>query len=218
MHLTTNGNGIKLSVANGGRIQCNYFHDCDFEGTGTQILIDAGASGNISNNYFNGYLQPADNNVAVDASAANSNHFGNVFNFDCYMADVAATRKIWSDGFTGYGTPNRMHLNMILGALTASQFTLAPSSIISWNGANASADWMSNPHSGATANVADGGTISHRVGITPSWIIAFGTIPNNIVSVIASGSTTFTVAIKSGSTGATGSAQTIHWKAGYYSD
>jgi len=67
---------------------------------------------------------------------------------------------------------------------------------------------------GATASVADGGTITHTFGATPTYILTTGTVANNVIDVTATGSTTFTVAIKLGSTGAAGTTQTIYWCVG----
>lgn len=63
---------------------------------------------------------------------------------------------------------------------------------------------------GATASVADGGTITHGLGTTPSGVSAVGSVAGEIVSVTAKSSTTFTVAIKKHD-GTAGTAQTIYW-------
>lgn len=65
---------------------------------------------------------------------------------------------------------------------------------------------------GATATVADGGTITHNCVTTPYAVRATGSIASQFVSVTAIGATTFTVAIKTDAGGA-GSSQTIYWDA-----
>lgn len=67
---------------------------------------------------------------------------------------------------------------------------------------------------GATATVADGGTITHGYGSTPAWVVAVGSVALNSIAVTAIGATTFTVSIKVDTTGAAGTAQTIYWICG----
>lgn len=67
---------------------------------------------------------------------------------------------------------------------------------------------------GATASVADGGTITHGLGATPAVVTAVGSVAGEIVSVTAKSSTTFTVAIKKHD-GTAGTAQTIYWAVWY---
>lgn len=66
---------------------------------------------------------------------------------------------------------------------------------------------------GATASVADGGTITHGLGTTPDFVLVTGTVASNILTVTAKGATTFTVAIKTDA-GAAGTTQTVYWMAG----
>jgi hypothetical protein len=77
------------------------------------------------------------------------------------------------------------------------------------DGVDAAARWLGVK--GSTASVADGGTITHGLGTTPTWVMVTGTVASQIVSVTAIGATTFTVAIKTDAGGA-GSSQTIHWE------
>jgi len=63
---------------------------------------------------------------------------------------------------------------------------------------------------GATASVADGGTITHGLGVAPTVVTAVGSVAGEIVSVTAKSSTTFTVAIKKPD-GTAGTSQTIYW-------
>lgn len=63
---------------------------------------------------------------------------------------------------------------------------------------------------GAAASVADGGTITHGLGATPTAAIAVGSVAGDIVTVTAIGATTITVAIKT-PLQAPGTTQTIYW-------
>lgn len=66
---------------------------------------------------------------------------------------------------------------------------------------------------GATS-VADGGTISHGLGATPTGVVCTGVISGEFVSVTAKAASTFTVAIKTHA-GAAGTTQVVHWYAWY---
>jgi hypothetical protein len=65
---------------------------------------------------------------------------------------------------------------------------------------------------GQAASVTDGSTISHDLGLTPTFVLATTTVADEFVSVTAKSSTTFTVAIKK-SDGTAGTSQTIYWQA-----
>jgi len=65
---------------------------------------------------------------------------------------------------------------------------------------------------GAATSVADGGTITHGLGATPTVVLTQASVSSEFVSVTALSGTTFTVAIKK-DTGAAGTTQTVYWKA-----
>jgi hypothetical protein len=65
---------------------------------------------------------------------------------------------------------------------------------------------------GAAANVNDGDTIVHGFASAPTAVFVTGSVSGEIVSVIAIGATTFTVAIKT-PLQAAGTQQTVHWLA-----
>jgi hypothetical protein len=67
-------------------------------------------------------------------------------------------------------------------------------------------------YSGATASVADGGTITHGVGSTPTSVICTPSVASEMCSVTAIGATNFTVALKKHD-GTAGTSQTIYWMA-----
>ena len=64
----------------------------------------------------------------------------------------------------------------------------------------------------STASVADGGAITHGMQITPTSVIATGSVAGQIVSVTTIASGSFVVTIKTGA-GAAGTTQTIYWAA-----
>lgn len=64
---------------------------------------------------------------------------------------------------------------------------------------------------GATS-VADGGTVTHGLATAPSTVLCVPTTAGEMVAVTAVGTGTFTVAIRTHA-GATGTTQTVYWKA-----
>lgn len=65
---------------------------------------------------------------------------------------------------------------------------------------------------GAAASVADGGTISHGLYTTPTFVTVTPTVAGEFASVTAKGASTFTVALKKHD-GSAGTAQTVYWRA-----
>lgn len=65
---------------------------------------------------------------------------------------------------------------------------------------------------GANASTVDGGTITHGLSTTPTYIICTPSVAAEMVSVTSIGATTFTVAIKDHA-GNAGTSQTIYWRA-----
>ena len=66
--------------------------------------------------------------------------------------------------------------------------------------------------SGAALSVSDDTTISHTLDVTPSSVIATGSIAGEIITVVSITATDFTVSIKN-NTGSSGTPQTIYWEA-----
>lgn len=62
------------------------------------------------------------------------------------------------------------------------------------------------------SNIADGGTIAHGLGSSPTWVSVTGSVAAQILTVTAKNSTNFTVAIKT-TAGAAGSVQDVYWEA-----
>jgi hypothetical protein len=81
--------------------------------------------------------------------------------------------------------------------------------LLTWLGTHVNADG-SLKASGATASVADGGTITHGLGSTPRVVLATASTSGEFVSVTSVGATTFTCAIKKHDNTA-GTTQTIYW-------
>jgi len=65
---------------------------------------------------------------------------------------------------------------------------------------------------GAAASVADGGTITHGMGDTPTVVTVTPSVAGEMAAVTAIGATTFTVSIKKHDNSA-GTTQTIYWRA-----
>lgn len=64
---------------------------------------------------------------------------------------------------------------------------------------------------GIAAAVADGGTIAHGLGVTPSAVHVSGTIASQVVTVTSIDATNITVAIKNSTTGLAGTTESVHW-------
>lgn len=69
-----------------------------------------------------------------------------------------------------------------------------------------------NENGGAAATVADGGTITHGLVTTPTYVDVTGSVAGEFISVTALAADTFTVAIKKHD-GSAGTAQTVYWRA-----
>jgi hypothetical protein len=62
------------------------------------------------------------------------------------------------------------------------------------------------------STVSDGGTVSHGLGVTPTGVVATGSVSGEMGSVTAKNSNTFTVAIKKHD-GTAGTSQAVSWLA-----
>jgi hypothetical protein len=67
---------------------------------------------------------------------------------------------------------------------------------------------------GISGSIADGATITHGLGRTPTFALVNGTNALQNVQCTAKGATTITVSIKTATTGAAGSNDTISWLVG----
>lgn len=84
-----------------------------------------------------------------------------------------------------------------------------PVSFVSRTGVGGVGTISSSETRGVTS-VADGGTITHKQGATPTRVSVTGSVASQMVSVTAIGATTFTVAIKKDD-GTAGSTQNVYW-------
>lgn len=112
--------------------------------------------------------------------------------------------------FTGSGSPASVITAVRIGDLYV-DYTNAVLYIAIATGTGG---WQTVPRftNGAAASTADGGTITHGLGATPTTVQVTGSVAGQIVTVTSIGATTFTVAIKT-NLGAAGTAQTIYWTA-----
>jgi hypothetical protein len=217
LNLDTQGGGIHLAVANGGSVTNSWFYGLDLEGQTTQIFIDVQNTTNGSNiryNHFQGYMTAQTGQTAINASTNGANHGGNNFDLNVVLNDNSAATVIINDATNIYEVEVVYNINFFSSgtAATTNQYVLGAGVKITWVGYG-----IKNPSSGAAANVADGGTITHNVGLTPTWVMITGSIAAQEYAVTSIGATTFTVAIKT-TGGLAGTTQTIYWRAGYNSD
>ncbi len=84
--------------------------------------------------------------------------------------------------------------------------------VTAWNGLEYAGGGAISGRTTGAETVADGGTIAHGLGASPTTVHATGSIPTEFVAVTAKDATTFTVAIKT-NLGEPGTAQTIYWEA-----
>ena len=118
--------------------------------------------------------------------------------------------RIYSDA----GTPNGTYVAVTIGDL----YVDTTNCILYIATATGSSSWKPVYNGsgaggfGATANVSDGGTVTHGYTSTPTAVIVEGTVAGQTVTVSSIGATTFTVAIKT-NLGAAGTAQTLYWLA-----
>jgi hypothetical protein len=208
----TLGGAIHLEAKNGGTVETNNFMGLDLESQKKQIFIDVDGDSAINGNYFQAdYMSVNAGQIAIDASVSNSNQGGNRYEITV-QNDGSST--ILNDGSTGYTIPNVYDFNLMGTRLTSSQIVLAtqPFDKVTWI-----TSWADrNPNSGATS-VADGGTITHQLDVTPTWITVSGSIAGTIATVTAKSATTFTVSLKFGN-GTAAPTQTVYWQAGWNND
>jgi hypothetical protein len=218
-HIDTYGSyaGLHLNAKNGGRILDSNLWGLDLESSHKQIFVDVDNTSEITGIRFDvEYMQLNGGQIAIDESAANDSHGGNSYRVNL-QSDGSSV--ILSDGGNGYRYPNTYDL-LLKGnnGLASGQIVISGTSPkINWRGWGSGYYLMKNPNSGATS-ISDGGTITHNIGIEPTWVNAIGTVANEFISITAKSATTFTVAIKKRSDGSAGTTQTVYWRAGYYGD
>jgi hypothetical protein len=101
-------------------------------------------------------------------------------------------------------TLNSTTVNATTGNFTAVHATTAT--------VGAAGSVISNFNFNATATVADGGTITHGMGATPTMVLCTPSVAAEMCSVTAIGGVNFTVALKKHD-GTVGTVQTVYWLA-----
>lgn len=201
--------GVKLR----GDASYNDFLSLDLEQAETGILFDAVAGKYARHNYFHGFLTVKTNQTGIDADSATAVHGGNVFDLDVWMDSVAAGTYLLKDR-VGWQPSNEYAFRFINQDPVAGIF-----SINSGGNARPKIRWFSgsrrNPN-GGVANIADGATIAHNIGVTPTWWDVKTTVAGEYARATGD-ATNLTVAIKTFA-GGVGSVQDIQWKAGYYNE
>lgn len=109
------------------------------------------------------------------------------------LADGSTNLFVENNSFFGHVQSNFVAANSAIGYCIQNN-----AGIRTWN-------------SGADS-VADGGTISHGLSLTPTKVNVTASVAGEIVSVTSKSATTFTVAIKKAD-GSAGTSQTIYWEA-----
>ena len=176
------------------------------------------------------YAWPAGTNIAVTLTISWWNiikdNFTECFQRDGSVAITGTEVKRSADDSTlsiygGSGYPNtRFYLAGKSHATTAGKFQIdiLDAAKTSWNpgftilgGTNTPTPAFAGFKRGAIS-VADGGTITHGCGTTPTAVVCTPTTSGEMVSVTSVGATTFTVAIKKHD-GSAGTTATVYWMA-----
>lgn len=202
------GGGIHLQAKNGGLVGNCGFNGGDLEATGKQVFIDVDGSSQISNHTFNfNYMSVNAGQIAIDESAANGNHWGNVYNV-VVLSDGSSV--ILNDGSSYPQLANTYNFRAsgVAPSLTSGQIVIGggASPVISWNITNAGYSPQLNPNSGIAAGITTGTAIAHNLGITPNFHMAVGqSFP--VTWVVSATTITPTW---------TGGAQNVAWRVGFF--
>jgi hypothetical protein len=236
-HYYTTGGVFHFQVANTGVIDQIICNGSDIEGQGataTQIFMDfAITGGTISNIEINGFMSLHAGQIGISALYPTGVQSGNIsyggWKFDLVLSNTN-TALLLTDTLNQYGNINYYSQNeyhfrtsIFTAPILATQFNLAAGTNpkITWQSFDSGNHSVKNPHTVVAANVADGGTIAHGVGVLPTWVIVEGDGSSavNIVTELASArtSTLCTIQIKTPA-GLSGANQTVTLRAGYYSD
>jgi hypothetical protein len=223
------GGAIYLHAANGGYVGHNWFYGLDLEALCTGSMHQVGiVGGTVVNNDFKGYMNVPNGKTAISISGGGSLG-ANTFDMQITIYDLA-TGVIFNDGNSDFNKNYYvLRSNGPWGGsgFTSAQFVISGTSVprVNWQDCTISGSSpyapLSNPNTVVQATVADGGTIAHGVGLTPTWVQVSGdgSASTDIISEVAASrtSTTCTIAIKTPA-GAAGTTQTITLRAGWNSD
>ena len=144
--------------------------------------------------------------IQIAGSAATLESYRNIISNNLLLdgPDVSMTYGVYENATN---VDNNVIINNIIqGAATAAIFKSGASTVVRDN------IGYTTEAKGATASVADGGTITHGLVATPTVAIATGSVANEFVSATTLGATTITVAIKKHD-GSAGTTQTVYWHA-----
>jgi hypothetical protein len=129
---------------------------------------------------------------------ANNNYVNDLGTSLIYSPDDYSSAIVYAKG------------NFLLG--TAKALTDGGSNIPVFYGENTGFTVAREAHRKGATSVADGGTITHYMGVAPSIVTCTPSVTGEFVSVTAIGASDFTVAIKKHDNSA-GTTQTIYWQA-----
>ena len=197
---STSGDQIKAGGRTGWAVTGNTFRvDAALASSANLILVNSSALGwAITGNTMSGEGAGANagTGIQIDAGSTFVNVVGNVFynlntGIDTQANNSSPSVVIEGNSFSTLTT------KITVGTAASNRIRNNPG-------------YMSE-NSGATS-VADGGTITHGLETTPTKVRCTPTVSGELVSVTATGSTTFTVAIKKHDNSA-GTTQTVYWEA-----
>lgn len=208
-----------------GNVTNNWFYGLDMETTDAIFINVVGSN----SNYFKGFLSLENTNQTafnvVHNSVNDINSTGNIFDFDIGLGNNGSTTIIVNERSDFYAFAVNEYILRIMNwsdPLTTNQFVFgAAIPKVTWKSADSGTGSLKNPNTVVKANVADGGTISHAVGLIPTWVVVSGDGSSavNIVTELASArtDTACTIQIKTPA-GLAGANQTVTLRAGWHSD
>src|SRR5208282_2500798 len=194
----TGSHGVSLE----GGSKFNKFDFVDIEGFDTAIYLNGvgyGQNQSVYNNTFNGGFVDGISYNIYTTLETRANEFKSL------NLLVGGSKGI-SDNGDGGSSAAGPNIFEDLGSGAFVPVSIANKAIVRGFFGNSYAT-----NNGANT-VGDGGLISHGLLATPKTVIAIGSVAGQIVTVTATSSTAFKVAIKTPS-GGSGSSQTIYWQA-----
>ena len=227
LELRTSGSGgIKRTNIIGNNIYVK--NGASANGSGIELETDSTTTGAIDETFISGnhidsddkgvYLEKLGGNITDVVMQGNIIDAVNVIETDEYNDSIyfkentVLTCTSLLEVQTGADVVLFIAENNNIKAMTNWYNGDAPTSMVTRG--NLKADVQVNEKGGAAATIADGGTIAHGMGVTPTYAIVVGSVTGDIVSVTTLDGTNITVAIKDEGGGA-GTTQTIYWRAYY---
>lgn len=228
-----NSGGILIAPSTGAQFSTTRFHNSWDSTNNRCIRLDGGAILKMTNCHFVQDVLIA-SVIGIVASTSTlvlstcsfnkwatglfSGAGGSVNNcafLNCTLGAQVNTTAIGSGGAGPCVIDNNVFISNTTGITVGGQAKLIKNGYDN-NGTNitklGSGEYIDEAVKGATAAVADGGTITHGHAKTPASVRAVGSVAGEFVSVTAIAAANFTVAIKKHDNTA-GTAQTIYWEA-----